>query len=190
MRTSAPPLLPIFRSRLQGDLLARVLLDPNRLTVSELARELAAPVPTVQREVSRLEEAGVLVTTRLGRARLVAPNNANPALGPLRDLVMIAFGPRQVVGEEFADLGATAVLIFGSWAARYADEPGPPSGDVDVLVVGRLDRDEVFDAAQRAETRLGREVNTTIVSDDRWAAAAEPFLREIKHRPLVPVLTT
>jgi hypothetical protein len=66
---------------------------------------------------------------------------------------------------------------------------GPPPGDIDVLVVGRVDRDEAFDAAQRAEARLGREVNATIVSEDRWAAAAEPFLREIKHRPLVPVLT-
>jgi hypothetical protein len=102
--------------------------------------------------------------------------------------VLLAFGPRQVVTEEFAGLGAKEVLIFGSWAARYSGEPGSPPGDVDVLVVGNVDRDEVFDAAQRSEARLGREVNTTVVSHDRWTAAEEPFLRELKRRPLVPIL--
>lgn len=189
MRTSAPPLLAVFRSQLQGDLLARVLLDPGRFTVSDLAREINAPVSTVQREVSRLERAGLFRTTRVGRARLVAGNDANPALAPLRQLVMIAFGPRQVVAEEFANLpGVCEIVIFGSWAARYAGEQGAVPGDVDILVVGQPDRDDVYDAAERAQARLGRPVNTTIVPPLRWATPDEPFLREIKRRPFVPVV--
>jgi len=186
MRTSAPPLLPVFRSQLQGDLLARVLLNPARLSISDLARALGAPVPTVAREVERLAQAGLLSTTRLGRARLVGVQEDNPAVPPLRELVLIAFGPRSVVTEEFADLaGVQQLLIFGSWAARYAGEAGPAPGDVDVLVVGSPDRDEVFDAAERAQRRLGREVNATVVSAIRWEAAAEPFLREVQRRPVV-----
>lgn len=190
MRTAAPPLLPLFRSRLQGDLLARVLLGADGLTVSDLARELRAPVATVQREVQRLEGSGVLKTRRVGRARVVAPNEANPAFGPLQQLVLIAFGPRQVVAEEFADLGADSVSIFGSWAARYHGEPGRPPGDVDILLVGHPDRDDTFDAAERAQRRLGRPINTTIVSAERWAAADEPFIKEVKRRPMVTVLPT
>lgn len=188
MRTSAPALLPLFRSRLQGDLLARVLLNDATHTVSDLARGLHAPVATVQREVQRLQQAGILATSRVGRARLVAADEANPALAPLRQLVMIAFGPRQVVAEEFASVGATAVSIFGSWAARYEGEQGPPPGDVDVLVLGQPDRDEVYDAADRAQARLGRPVNTTIVSDERWEATDEPFLQGLKQRPSLTVL--
>ncbi len=189
MRTSAPPLLAIFRSQLQGDLLARVLLDPGRFTVSGLAREISAPVSTVQREVDRLERAGLFRTSRVGRARLVTGNDGNPALAPLRELVMIAFGPRQVVAEEFADLiGVSEVVIFGSWAARYDGEQGAVPGDVDVLVVGQPDRDDVYDAAERAQARLGRPVNTTIVPPQRWSVADEPFLREVKRRPVVAVV--
>lgn len=184
IRTSAPPLLPLFRSRLQGDLLARVLLIPDGLTVSGLARELRAPVATVHREVHRLEEAGVLATRRVGRARVVAPAKTNPALLPLRQLVMIALGPRQVIAEEFATLDARAVSIFGSWAARYSGEQGPPPGDVDVLIVGSPDRDEAYDAAERAQARLGRPVNTTVVSEERWAAGDEP----IRARPQTPTV--
>lgn len=187
MRTSAPPLLPLFRSRLQGDLLAKILLSPRKFTVSDLARALEAPVATVQREVDRLERAGVLSTSRVGRARVVEPDTTNPAFQPLQQLVMIAFGPRHVVAEEFVDVGAR-VSIFGSWAARYSGEPGPPVGDIDVLLIGQPDRDDVYDAAERAQRRLGRPVNTTIVSGVRWEAADEPFLKELKRRPLVTVL--
>jgi len=188
MRTDAPPLLPLFRSRLQGDLLAHALLASNRLTISELARELGAPVATVQREVQRLADAGVLTTRRVGRARVVEPNVSNPAYGPLQQLVMIAFGPSHVVAEEFSAVGAELVAIFGSWAARYDGEGGPPPGDIDVLLVGQPDRDDVYDAAERAQRRLGRPVNTTIVSLARWAAEDEPFVKQVKHRPLVKVL--
>lgn len=188
MRTSAPPLLGIFRSQLQGDLLARVLLGPAEMTISELARALGAPVATVQREVSRLEDMGLLTTRRVGRARVVAGNHANPATDPLRELVMVAFGPRQVIAEEFAALaGADKVIIFGSWAARHSGEPGSTPGDVDVLVVGNPDRDDVFDAAERAQARLGRPVNSTIVSAKRWAEADEPFLKEVHRRPMLTV---
>lgn len=189
MRTSAPPLLAVFRSQLQGELLARVLLSPGHLSVSDLARVLGAPIPTVAREVTRLEDAGLLTTSRVGRARLVSGNDVNPALGPLRELVMIAFGPRQVITDEFGELdGVEELLIFGSWAARYQGEPGPPPGDVDVIVVGRPNRDDLYDAANRAQGRLGREVNPVLVSTQRWQEAAEPFLQEVQRRPTLVLM--
>jgi len=157
--------------------------------MSDLARELDAPVSTVAREIVRLEHAGLLTTRRIGRARLVASNDDNPATGPLRDLVMIAFGPQQVITEEFSDLdGVEELLIFGSWAARYRGEAGPPPGDVDVLVVGHPDRDAVYDAAERSSGRLGREVNSVVVKPEQWQEAVEPFLQEVQRRPTL-VLT-
>ena len=103
---------------------------------------------------------------------------------PLPELVMIAFGPRQVITDEFDAVGGVEeLLIFGSWAARYQGESGPPPGAVDVLVVGQPDCDDVYEAAQRAQGRLGREVNIVLVSPARWKEAAEPFLQEIRRRP-------
>ena len=189
MRTPAPPLLAVFRSQLQGDLLARVLLGSQEQTLSDLSRTLDAPLATVAREVSRLEAAGLLTTRRVGRARLVAGNEANPATAPLRQLVTVAFGPQQVVAEEFGAIsGIAEVIIFGSWAARASGEPGPVPGDVDVLAVGQPDRDDVYDAAERAQQRLGRPVNTTIVSEQRWQAHDEPFLAGVHERPRITVL--
>jgi hypothetical protein len=77
------------------------MLQPDSVTVTALAQAVSAPVSTVHREVARLEDAGLLVTRRVGRARLVSANEANPATPALRELVLVAFGPRQVIAEEF-----------------------------------------------------------------------------------------
>jgi hypothetical protein len=189
MRVSAPPLMAIFRSQLQGELLARVMLSDKPITIADLARDLSAPLPTVAREVNRLHAAGILALNRQGRAQLVTADGGNPAVRPLRDLVAIAFGPRQIVLEEFGAVPDMSELhIFGSWAARFLGEPGPVPGDVDVLVVGPVDRDEVYDAADRATRRLHREVNPTVVSERRWTDLSDPFINQVKHRPLVQLL--
>ncbi len=186
MRTSAPPLLAVFRSQLQGELLAMVLLRDTASTIADLARELDAPLSTVHREVRRLERAGILRTELSGRGRLVSANHGNPAVQPLLDLVAITFGPRHVVEEEFSELaGVEGVYLFGSWASRNSGLEGRVPGDVDVLVVGSPDRDEVFAAADRAQVRLRREINATIVSAERWAESQEPFLRAIRSQPLL-----
>ncbi len=94
MRTDAPPLLPIFRSRGQGRLLARVFLHPDDpMPLGELAREIGLDAATVLREVNRLEEAGLVVTDRIGRARVVRPNERSPFYPELSALLFKAFGP-------------------------------------------------------------------------------------------------
>ncbi len=190
MRTRASPLLPIFRSRLQGELLAATLLDPEREeSLTDLARRLRADVGTVQREVSRLERAGILGTRRVGNARLVSANTASPVHQPLAELVLKSFGPLQVVAEELAGIeGVADVYIFGSWAARYRGTEGPSPADVDVLVIGTPSRDEVYEAALRVEHRLGRQVNAAIRSKASWEAARDGFVKQVRSSPLVPAL--
>lgn len=189
MRRSKSRPFPIFRSVLQGELLAAVLLDGQERTISDLARRLAAPVATVQREVACLEASGILVSRRVGQARLVTGNPSSPIVEPLTELVLRTFGPTVVLARELGGIaGVEQIEIFGSWAARYHGEAGQPPGDIDVVVVGDPDRDELFDAAQRAEHRLGREVNPLIVPRPRWDSGTEPFLRGIKERPRVVVV--
>lgn len=69
------------------------------------------------------------------------------------------------LAEEFAGLdGIEAVYLLGSWAARHAGMRGRPPADIDVLVIGAPDRDDLDEAAQRAGAHLAREVNVTIRS--------------------------
>jgi predicted nucleotidyltransferase len=187
-RGEPPPLLPLLRSRLQADLLTLVLLNPGKeWTLSELASRIQSTVSSAQREVARAERAGVITSRRVGNARLVTAARS-PLTGPLTELLLRSFGPRQVLAEELAGVaGIEDAYIFGSWAARYAGQQGRPPADIDVLVIGAPDRDSLDEAAQRASGRLDREVNVTIRSAQWWRAGDDGFHAEINKRPLVPV---
>lgn len=190
MQAPAPPLLPLLRSRLQAELLALVLLSPGReWSLTELAERAGGSVSSAQREMVRAEEAGVVSSRRLGSTRLVTAAES-PLTGPLAELLLRSFGPRQVIGEEFSGLAEVdAVYLFGSWAARYAGQRGRAPADIDVLVIGEPDRDEADEAAQRAGERLGREVNVTIRSALWWQDGSDSFHVEVTRRPIVMVLS-
>ena len=190
MRSAAPALLPVFRSKLQADILAALLLNPEReYSLTDLAQRFDAPLSTVHGEVRRLTEAGLLRRRNVGRSVMVQANPNNRLVEPLAEVLFLSWGPLQVVADEFSSLdGAERVLIFGSWAARYLQRPGPPPGDVDVLVVGGPTRESVYDAADRAERRLGMPVNPVIRAADVWRDAVDPLIQQIQSGPLVVVL--
>ena len=84
--------------------------------------------------------------------------------------------------------GVEQAYIYGSWAARYAGEPGPDPADLDVIVVGDPPSGlELNDVAIDLFSLLGREVNLHVVESAEWEAAESGFLREIQSRPLVPI---
>ena len=186
MRSDAPALLPILRSRHLAEILTVLLLHPDvEYTLSELAATLGLPLTTVQREVTRLSNAQLVQDRRVGRSRLVSADLSSRYARPLTELVTLAFGPHFVIGEEFSSLGALAVAIYGSWAARYEGVEGHPPHDVDVLVIGEVPRRDIYEAAERAEQRLGMPVNPVLCSLARWLAAADPLIRQIRAAPLV-----
>lgn len=180
--------MPIFRSQHQAALLAWLLLHPeHEYTLTELSKKLDVPLTTLQREAQRLVVAGLLQDRAVGRARLLRANLGNRAAAPLAQLLHVSFGPQTVIGEEFDLTHAERVLIFGSWADRYRGTPGPPPNDVDVLVVGVLDRADVYEAADRAQARLGMQVNPVIRTPDQWAKGSDPLVLQIKASPTVDV---
>jgi predicted nucleotidyltransferase len=179
----------VFRSRLIGDLLALMLVDPDRQwTAEELASRTGGAYPTVTRELRRLHEARLVLPEVVGRSKLWRANDRNPHFQPLATLATSSFGPPQVLAEELAEVpGVDEVYLFGSWAARAAGEPGPTPGDIDILVLGRASRRDVNRAMRRAEERLGREVNAVVRTRDEWEAADDGFARQVKSSPLFAV---
>lgn len=172
-----------------------LLLNPElELSQTELAERVDSSLTSVIDEVRRLERAGLLASRSVGRTRLVRAG-ASGLVGPLTELITRAFGPAQIVGEEFApvvaDGGIAELRLFGSWAARYLGEPGADPADIDVLVVvedAGMDRGAIYAAADRAATRLGRPVNPTVITHRRWRARGsgeDQFVDEIAGRPLV-----
>jgi DNA-binding Lrp family transcriptional regulator len=187
MRTSAPPLLPLFRSQLQGRLLAALFTEPGRgRSISELAERLEAHVATVHREVDRLEQAGIIESDRVGRTRVVRASADSPFEPELSSLVLKTFGPVPVLASLLTGVtGIEAAYVFGSWAERYQGLRGVAPRDVDVLVIGRPDRDELYEVAAEAERMIGTSVDVVIRSPEAWTQAEDILVRSVRSGPSV-----
>lgn len=187
MNTAAPALAPLFRSDAQGEILARLLLNPDRAySIAELGRITGTSYASTHREVQRLIRAGLLEEHRVGRHHQLRADTTSPAYRPLTELLLLTYGPATVIPRVLVGVpGINEVYIYGSWAARRTGEPGSPPGDVDVLVVGDPPRSAIYEAADEAEAALGREVSIRVVSAGTWAAATDPFIKTVRGRPLV-----
>lgn len=190
MKTASPSLLPLLRSRAQGDILATIMLNPEQVrSLSEIAAEVGVSLATVQREVVRLEEAGLVTTQRRGNTRLVHPVTDSVVYKPLVDLLAVTFGPLGILRDALTAVpGIDRAFIYGSWAARYAQRSGPVPHDIDLLVIGDVDRALLDDAIAHAEKVLRREVNVRRVTPAAWAKNDGSFKKTVLARPHVDVI--
>ncbi len=190
MRTAAPLLLPIFRSRSQADLLTETFLHPEQeYSIAELARRSAVPLSTVHREVAQLLDAGLLTEHRIGFVRRVAANADSSLFQPMRELIERAFGPRVRLTDELRSLDQVRqAWLFGSYARRLRGEPGAAPNDVDVAVVADGDAETVYRACARIGVELGLEINATVFSPAEWDNPDDVFVRQIREGTLIDLL--
>ena len=191
-------LLPFLRSQTQGDLLALLFLNPEReFTIAEVARQIGVSAPGVHHEVTRLYEAGLIADRRDGQSRKIRALQTSVVAKPLFDLLAVTYGPLPVLTKELAHIkGMDRAYIYGSWAARYSGRTGKVPNDIDVLIVGSADLDELDAAALRARSVLLREVDIQRVSTSDWQKAvskskdASPFLVTLLANPLIEIHTS
>jgi len=192
MRTAAPLLLPIFRSRAQADLLTEAYLHEDReYSLTELARAADVSMPTVYREVNQLAGAGLLRDRRVGNVRMVSANADSPLFPAMKQLLDRAFGPVVRLRTGLATLdGVEEAWLFGSYAERLADVPGAAPHDVDVAVVTSTDAWEVYQLCSEIGRDLDLEVNATVFSRHEWDDPDNVFLRQVRSGHLISLRST
>jgi predicted nucleotidyltransferase len=141
----------------------------------------------VQRELERLEKAGLVVVSRTGRQKHYRANPDSPVFAELRSLVLKTSGLADILRDALAAHGSTidAAFVFGS-VAKGEDVA---ASDVDVLVVSdEATYASIFRDLEPASRQLGRTVNPTLYSRDELArrrAADSAFVRRVLEGPRI-----
>ena len=171
-------------------LLGYLFLRPDvEHTIADLESSTGIPQQTLSRELARLIHAGLVRDRRQGRMHLVTANQGSPYFPELAGLLLKALGPKEVLADELAGVaGITEAYIFGSWARRYDGQAGDPPRDVDVIVIGEPDVDDVYAACQRTARTIGAEVNPVVLTPKEWKHKRSGFLRELHTASLVAVV--
>jgi predicted nucleotidyltransferase len=164
LKTAAPPLLPIFRSALQAQILARLYLHAEeQATAKQLAESAGVTVAGVHKELSRLVSAGLVEAEDVGRTRVFRAARESPLYAPLRSLLERTVGVEEILRDRLTRLdGVEAAAIYGSWASGEVR----PESDIDLLVIGEVDYGELASVVTEAERRAGREIGLSLFSRD------------------------
>lgn len=144
----------------------------------------------VQRELHRLEAAGLVSVQMRGNQKHYQANSESPLFQELRRIVRKTVGLVDPLRTAVESLPATVhvALIYGSVAKR-ADTS---ASDVDLLIVAdKLTLEDVYTALSLAEQLLDRKINPTLYTNEefnRRRARGNPFLKRVLEGPVI-VLT-
>lgn len=187
MKQNPAALSPLLKSDAQGLILAQLFMNPSDgFSISDLARFAKVSVPTAMREVDRLLDARLVTEKTFGRARLIQVNSKHLLYDSIKQIVSYSYGPVAVLPSALYSIdGLERAFIYGPYAAHLKHELGPELHEVDLLLVGYMNRIEASKAAERVEGYLGRPVNVKFVGSQEWLKGETDFVKEVQSRPLV-----
>jgi len=117
----------------------------------------------VQRELAKLERAGLVKVTRVGNQKHYQVNADAPVFGALHELVLKTSGLADVLRGSLAPIssGIKAAFVYGS-IAKGQDSAG---SDIDLMVISDdVAYADLFKVIEGASRHLGRPVNPTVYS--------------------------
>lgn len=182
-------------SALFSDSQSRVLLwlfgQPERsYHLSELRRLTGLGSASLQRELNRLAEAGLVFSERVGNLRRFQANQQSPVFHELVDLTRKTLGVEPLLREALLALvpDLQAAWVFGS----VAKQTDTAQSDIDVMLIGdNLLLGQILELLVPLETQLGRKINATCYSPadfERRRAEPDSFVNRVLAQPILTLI--
>jgi hypothetical protein len=181
----------VLSSRVRATLLAWVVprLD-RRFSLTELSRELGAPISSLQHECYKLERLGVLKARREGASRRYHVELDTHLTRPLVNLVIATLGLETVLNDALSEAGTVDV------AAIAGPDPNSGSGQLEFVLIGDIDLERLDAAQQRVAMVLAIDpdrLDLAYFQRDDWVShggAGHSLLRRLAGRPIQRITGT
>lgn len=157
---------------------------------SELIALAGGGSGAIQRELARLERAGLVSTRRIGSQKHFQANAESMLFDEITGIVRKTFGLAAPLRDALAPLRKriAAAFVYGSVAKRS----DTARSDVDLMVVGdKLSYADVYAALETTGGRLGRPVNPTVYSRKELARrlkSGNAFVKRVLEQPKIWII--
>jgi DNA-binding transcriptional ArsR family regulator len=154
-------LAKLFSSKVRAEVF-RLLFraDAKPLHLREIQRQAGMAVGTIQQELAKLEQLGLIQRRVDGNRVYFNANVSHPLASELRGLVDKTVGVVALLGTALASERVRWIFVFGSMATGQAR----PESDIDVMIVGDVTLRVVARSLSEVVPQLGREVNPCCMS--------------------------
>lgn len=158
--------------------------------LSELRRLTGLGSASLQRELNRLADAGLVLSERVGNLRRFQANPKSPVYEELIGLTRKTLGIEPLLREALQPLAPAlhAAWIYGS----VAKQTDTAQSDIDVMLAGEnLLLSRILDLLVPLESQLGRKINPTLYTPAEFESRrAEPdsFVSRVFAQPVVQLI--
>jgi predicted nucleotidyltransferase len=151
----------------------------------ELERILHQPVQNIRRELISLEKNGIFQREKMGNQVYYSLNAESPIFKELKGIVSKTIGVESELRKILVNVGQiSAAFIFGSFASGTEDY----LSDVDLMIIGNIDEDNLIGEISKLETSIEREINYHIFSSsdfEKRLKESDAFIKGILSKPTI-----
>ncbi|MGI0102120.1 MAG: nucleotidyltransferase domain-containing protein [Nitrosotalea sp.] len=177
----------LFTSTTRVSILEAFLLNPgNEYHIRGLARIIDATPIYVQKELKNLESLGLLDSRKKGNMVLYKLRTKSPIAEDLKRIFLKTESIGQAIMKDLDIEKIKFAFIFGSFAKGVET----PTSDVDVLILGDVNEDDVIRSISKTERRIGREINFILWTEEEFLERVEkkiPLIKEISKTPVIMI---
>ena len=158
--------------------------------LSELRRLTGLGSASLQRELNRLADAGLVRSERIGNLRRFQANPQSPVFGELVGLTRKTLGVVPMLAEALLPLvpSLQAAWVYGS----VAKQTDTALSDIDVMLVGEnLSLSSILELLIPLESQLGRKINPSCYTPaefERRRAEPDSFVNRVLAQPILPLI--
>lgn len=147
--------------------------------VRELTRLTGEEINAVRRELSRMQEVGIVRSEERGNRLYYMLNRQYDFFSDLLTLVAKTTGLGREIKKNRRKLGEIKFVMFSGPFARQGKRLHT---DVDILIIGNVVLPELSALIKAEEEKRGYEINYSVIPEDEFVFRKnrrDPFLREI-----------
>ena len=175
----------------QSKVYAWIFGQPDRsYHLNELGRLTGLASASLQREINRLTEAGLVISQTVGNQRRISAYMHSPVFEELCGLIRKTMGAEPLLREALLPLSARieVAFIYGS-VARDTDTA---NSDVDLMVVSdAVGLGDILEQCIEIEHQLGRKINPncyTVREFRQRLRQPDSFVRSVVAQPTIGLL--
>lgn len=179
----------LFGSKTRVALLTKLMMNPDKsFYLRELSKDLKIPFSMLYKEEKNLVALGILNEEKKGRLTIASVNKNLPYFAELKSLITKTVGLSDSIRNALLRVkGIWYALIYGSFASGEESE----SSDIDLLVIGNADEEEVLKTVSKVENEVSREINYILWSEEELADRIRNkhhLLFDIVEKPVIMLI--
>lgn len=170
--------------------LGLLLLHPEQgYHVREIARLTSTAAGTINKELRKLAEAGLLRQKRQGNQLLYQADTDSVIFEELAGILRKTSGLAEVLAEALLPLSEMidVAFVFGSIASGKANN----NSDIDICIIGEVAFGDAVRALYDSQVVLQREINAKCYSSSEWdALKIKPtaFFKQLLDKPVINII--